>query len=217
MITFNGYDCWLLPNYSRNMINTYPMSKLVSNSFTIETTVKIDWENIEKEENSHKGIVSFNGMHFGIQVKIVNGEYIVSSEAWTLNDDGVSVLNDCYLVVDKEETKEWTKLKMVYEKDKMISIEVNEQKREMNLGGKLVDYKSSYLWIGCQDNHKTTPEKYRGNFYGQMKELKIYTPKDTFFKSNFKKRTRYKIYDEANNGNHIMKKYLNKENYIIIF
>ena len=77
MITFNGYDCWLLPNYSRNMINTYPMSKLVSNSFTIETTVKIDWENIEKEENSHKGIVSFNGMHFGIQVKIVNGEYIV--------------------------------------------------------------------------------------------------------------------------------------------
>ena len=33
----------------------------------------------------------------------------------------------------------------------------------------------------------------------------------------FKKKTRYKIYDSSGNGNHLISKYLNDEGHIIIY
>ena len=217
MITFKGEGCYFVANYSRNMVSTYSFKELFQNDITIKTEVKIDWKKIEKEEHSYKGIVSFNGMHFGIMIKVDNGDYLLSAEIWTMNKEGIYVLNDCYLKLDRNTYDDWRKIKLELKQGKSISLETTEGKRKLELNGKIPDHSTSYLWIGCQDNHRDTPEKHRGNFIGQMKSLQIDTSNGMFFDSDFKKRTRYKIFDFSGNGNHLLKSYLNDDGNLIVY
>jgi len=217
MITFKGGDCYFVANYNRNAVSSYNFKKLFKEDLIIKTKVKIDWKSIEKEEHSYKGIVSFNGMHFGIMLKIDNGDYLLSAEVWTMGQDGIYILNDCYIKLNKDTFDEWRNIKLELKQNKTISLETTEGKEEIKLTGKIPDYSTSYMWVGCQDNHRDTPEKHRGNFIGQMKQLSINTTNGYFFKSNFNKRTRYKIFDESGNGNHLLKKHLNSEGNLIVY
>ena len=44
MITLNDKGCWLIANYSRNMVSTYRIQELVNNDITIEVKCKINWK-----------------------------------------------------------------------------------------------------------------------------------------------------------------------------
>ena len=41
--------------------------------------------------------------------------------------------------------------------------------------------------------------------------------RDIKFDFDFKRKTRYKIYDESGNGNHLMKKFINEKGHVMVF
>ena len=81
----------------------------------------------------------------------------------------------------------------------------------------VIDYQTSFLWIGCCNNNLGTPNHLTGNFLGNMNYLKISADEKIFLESDFKRVTDYKVYDKSGNGNHLLKKFLNEEGQITIF
>ncbi|HIF02389.1 MAG TPA: pyridoxal-phosphate dependent enzyme [Nitrospinaceae bacterium] len=67
------------------------------------------------------------------------------------------------------------------------------------------DYETSYLWVGCSNAFSSCPEEHRWYFTGRVDYLEIIKEEETIFKSNMKKLTEFKIYDESENGNHFLK------------
>ena len=216
MITLNDKGCWLLANYSRNMVSTYRIQELVKNDINIEVNCKIDWEKIIESNQDFSGIVCFNGAHFGILCKIYDGKPVISAEVWSEYNDE-QICNDAIIEIDTTTNDEWRTITFNYKKDSKISITTTEGSVEKEIKGTILDYTNSYLWVGCCDNHKPTPPEYQGNWYGQIKSLKIKGEKKLFLNYNFKKKTRYKIYDKSGNGNHLMKKFINDEGHVIVF
>ena len=85
------------------------------------------------------------------------------------------------------------------------------------MSGNIIDYQHSYLWLGCCDNHLSAPDEYRGNWFGKVKKLKVKGKNKTFADFDFKRKTRYKIYDKSGNGNHLMKKFINEKGHVMVF
>ena len=69
MIKFDGENCILLPNFSRNAISTFQLKDLVNNNFVIETKVEVDWKKLNPEKQRMYGIVSFNGQDMGNEIR----------------------------------------------------------------------------------------------------------------------------------------------------
>lgn len=223
MINIDRNNIYLMANYSRNMVSTYRIQELVNDDMEISVTCKPDWKKIIESGQNYTGVVCFNGAHFGILCKVYGDQATISAEVWT-EHEGENVVNEALVYVNRDLDNEWRDIKLVYKKDKMISIETTEGYNEKQLLGKTLDYTNAYMWIGCCDNHQATPLEYQGNWAGQMKKLHIKGKslfkggKGKYFgKYDFKKKTRYKIYDSSGNGNHLISKYLNDEKQIIIF
>ena len=216
VITIKDDTKYLLANYSRNMVSTYRIQELVNDDFEIKVTCKIDWQTIVKSNQNFTGVVCFNGAHFGILCKVYNGQAVISAEVWT-EHEGENMVNEAFVYVNRDLDDDWRNIKLVYRKDKTISIETTEGTMEKELLGKTLDYSNAYLWIGCCDNHKPTPFEYQGNWTGQIKFLQIKGKNKLFGNYEFKKKTRYKIYDSSGQGNHLISKYLNNEGHIIIY
>ena len=85
------------------------------------------------------------------------------------------------------------------------------------MSGDIIDYKHAYLWLGCCDNHLSAPDEYRGNWFGKVKKLKVKGKNKTFADFDFKRKTRYKIYDKSGNGNHLMKKFIYEKGHVMVF
>ena len=216
MITLNDKGCWLIANYSRNMVSTYRIQELVSNDITIEVKCKINWKKIIESKQDFSGIVCFNGAHFGILCKIYDGTPVISAEVWSKHNDE-QICNDAFVEIDTDTNDEWRTITLEYKKDTKISISTTEGSVEKEIKGTTIDYSNSYLWVGCCDNHKNTPNEFRGNWYGQIKSLKITGVGKKFLDYDFKKKTRYKIYDKSGNGNHLISKYLNDKGHVIVY
>ena len=103
------------------------------------------------------------------------------------------------------------------------AIEVDNENKTISLGGEdgifwyhesqtkkfegdlVDDYETSYLWIGCSNAISSCPEEHRWYFTGRVDYLEIIKEEETIFKSNMKKLTEFKIYDESETGNHFLK------------
>jgi predicted membrane protein len=48
-------------------------------------------------------------------------------------------------------------------------------------------------------------EEFRNQFFGDIHYLEIKRDDKTIFKSNFNRKTEFKIFDESNSGNHLLK------------
>ena len=217
MITTNENNVWLIPSFSRNAVSTYRLQELVKDNFEINVRVKMDWKKINEYKFTNSGIVCLNGLHFGIICKVTDeGHTSISGETWTYHN-GKQVQNVCNIEINQNDWKDWKNIKFTYKKDKYISIQTSEGRDLVELKGRLEDYSNSYLWLGCCDNHENQPNEYRGHWFGKINYLKIQGKGKPFAEFDFKKRTRYKVYDISENGNHLIKKHLNKENYIVVF
>ncbi len=210
MIKFDGENCILLPNFSRNAISTFQLKDLVNNNFVIETKVEVDWKKLNPEKQRMYGIVSLNGQDMGIFCNIYGDVKIVTAEVWTQKDVGVQ--NEIKLeVVD-----DILDIKFIYNHNKDLELVVNGKSEKINLDN-VIDYQTSFLWIGCCNNNLGTPNHLTGNFLGNMNYLKISAGEKVFLESDFKRVTDYKVYDKSGNGNHLLKKFLNEEGQITIF
>jgi hypothetical protein len=219
MIKINNVaNTWLIPSYSRNAVSTYLLRALVKDDFEIEVSVKTDWNMIKKSEQKFSGIAVLNGLHFGIICKVDDsGGRLISGEVWT-EVNGKNHNEVVQIELDhKNDDSDWRDIKFTYIKNKSITLETTEGKKTKELDGNIVDYKHAYLWLGCCDNHLSAPDEYRGNWFGKVKKLKIQGKNKTFADFDFKRKTRYKIYDKSGNGNHLMKKFINEKGHVMVF
>jgi hypothetical protein len=198
------------------MVSTYRIQELVESDITIEVKCKIDWEKIIESNQDFAGIVCFNGAHFGILCKIYDGTPVISAEVWS-EYNNENICNDAFIEIDTTTNDEWRTITLNYKKNSKISIKTTEGSVEKEIQGTVLDYSNAYLWVGCCDNHKPTPPEYQGNWYGQIKSIKITGNNKKFLDYDFKKKTRYKIYDKSGSGNHLISKHLNEDGEVIIF
>ena len=173
---------------------------------------------IKISKQKFAGIAVLNGLHFGIICKVDDlGGRLIAGEVWTeVNGENHNEV----VMVELDHTKDdsdWRDIKFTYIKNKSITIETNEGKKTKELSGNIVDYQNSYLWLGCCDNHLSAPDEYRGNWFGKVKKLKVKGKNKTFADFDFKRKTRYKIYDKSGNGNHLMKKFINEKGHVMVF
>jgi len=61
------------------------------------------------------------------------------------------------------------------------------------------------LWVGCGNNFENCDDEFRWNFDGDITYAEVIIDGKTIFKSKCEKKTKYKIYDESENGNHLIK------------
>ena len=125
MIKVDRKNVYLLANYSRNTPSTYRIQELVSNDMEISVTCRPDWKKIFESKHEYTGIVCFNGAHFGILCKVYSGQAIISAEVWT-EHEGENIVNEAFVYVDRDLDDDWRDIKLVYKKDKSISIETKE-------------------------------------------------------------------------------------------
>ena len=67
------------------------------------------------------------------------------------------------------------------------------------------DYVFSYLWLGCGNNFENCDDEFRWNFYGDISYAEVIINGKTIFQSKCGKKTKYKVYDESQSGNHLVK------------
>ena len=141
-----------------------------------------------------------NGKHLGIH--IYNNLLIAS--VWT--DKGIF---ETQMILDNKNIK----CRFVCDnKNKQISLIADDKTSTIDFKGKLVDdYKYSYLWVGCGNGFLEEDSEFRNNFTGDIHYLEIFKNNKVIFKSELDRQTQFKVFDESNSGNHLLK--FNKEWY----
>ena len=177
---------------NKNGLSVRPPRDLhLADTFEFEVNFIVD---MEKCKGKSGGIVMMNGKHLGIHIwnKKLNGS------VWT--EDGVF---DTYQNVGSKDIE----CRFICDnKNKQISLIVGNIKTTTDFTGDLVDdYKYSYIWVGCGNGLKDIEEEFKNHFYGYINYLEIKRNDKVIFKSEFKKKTEFKVFDESNSGNHLLK------------
>ena len=182
---------FLAPDNKSGLSVRPPRDLYLSDKFEFKVKFTVDFEKCEGET---RGIVMMNGKHLGIHIwnKNLNGS------VWT--EDGIFT---AYQNVDNKEIE----CRFICDnKNKQISLIIGDEKTTTNFTGNLIDdYKYSYIWLGCGNGHKDVEDEFRNHFYGEIDFLEIKRDDKIIFQSNFKKKTEFKVFDESNSGNHLLK------------
>jgi hypothetical protein len=185
----------------------------------------------ENSNTQESGVMIKNGKHLGISVaKTGNNFRIVKGAVWVETDTSeesgiceiIIPLNDVINTPDISD--EYLNLVFSYDIiNQKLQLIVNNRKKIIDVPNKLIDYTSSWLWIGCANPLESLPMEYRNYFFGEYKLIGIYQKcltdyeiKDAFDKIiipehkpvayyDFKEVTPYKILDITNNGNNLQK------------
>jgi len=184
----NKENIYFLPSTNKNGLSTAAPTFMDdgNKSFEFIVTGVIDLDEYQRDTNY--GVVMLNGKHLGISVA---DDYIVGT-FWT--EKGVKQIF-CNTDIGKEFTAH---LKCDVENN-TIYFNGNSVKIDGRL---LDDYKYSYLWVGCASAINDESE---WNCYGVLNYIEIIKDNKTIFKSNLKEKTEFKVFDESENGNHLLK------------
>ncbi len=219
MITFDGDNSYYIPNQSRNSLSKFEINKLSKKSFKIQTKVKIDWDNLDLSQ-TRNGIVVLNGMDMGIlctvtqdNIKMIIGQTWTQGKEEAKPEEIMIPVNDDILDIEFD-----------YEHMNKISLKVNDKKEILELNTKnVIDYTTSVLWIGCCNNsiygfEYVVPEFLKGNLNGEMHSLKIYSEDKVVVEYDFEEQTEFKVRDISGNGNHLIRKVIDKDlGHLVLF
>ena len=221
MISINEKsNVWFIPSYSRNAVSTFRLRELITDDFELYITIKTDWKKLIQSEQKFGGILCLNGLHFGILCKYdAWGGRQLAGEVWSIiGEEKHNDVAQISLEHNSEDIdKDWRDIKFTYKKNESITLETKEGKVTTMLKGNIADYKESYMWLGCADNHLHSPDEYKGNWFGSIKKMRVMAKNKLFADFDFKTKTRYKIYDKSGNGNHLLKKFINDEGHVVVF
>jgi hypothetical protein len=226
MIKFTGENSFFLPNYSRNQINAEnKIPELVSNDFSIEVNTKLDWKKCIKKmdykNHFELGITAFNGMPFGVVLRKAWPEKgqpntpAVSATVWVQGKDKLEPVY-CDVIVS-EKFKGISNIKMNYVKDKSLELIVNGNGNKVDLHAPIADYSEAWLWVGCCSGFPFTPTEHQGFFEGEISSLKISTNDYDFLDCDFSITNGRKIFDDSEFGHHLLNRYLNVDNTLVVF
>lgn len=204
MIILNGKNSYYIPAYSRNRVSDYPVKNIYNSDFKFELKVKIDWKNLIKGQRAY-GIASFNGMDMGVFCGVYGEQRMIMAQIWT---DGEEKADMEEVFIDVNDDNDIFDIKFEYQYESKIVLSVNGITKELILKNKPVDYSQSMLWLGCCNNHPTTPENLKGNLTGEIYNFSLYSNDDCIAKYDFKKQTDFKTFDISGNGNHLVKTFI---------
>ena len=189
-ITINDKNYFFIPPNNKNELSTsLPSDFHKAKSFEFICDVEV---NVDKHQLHYKYpgyIMSLNGKHLGIFAAY---NYIGVS-IWTKNGEETII----HYPKDMESNQQIHFICNLEEK----YIKLNDFKKSFK--GKLVtDYRFSYMWVGC-GNGLNDDAKFQ--FYGKMNSVEIIKNNKTIFKTDFKQKTKFKVFDQSNCGNHLVK------------
>jgi hypothetical protein len=247
MINFKGDDAWFLPNVHKSHLSNYPLNRICEDSFTFCVRTKINWDKMEADTmKGWGGIMMRNGMHSGLVAVKSKSSFAINGEVWT-NIDGNPTPKTIYLRIHENDKDSWLDLTYIYEikgvltimSDKSVSLDwdnvagANKSKhyysKQLEIKGNIIDYRDSWLWLGCANAFGGCDEEHRQYLQGKISHIGIFGKKldehevKSFFDScdsglentdlndlvpvsytDFITRTPYKSFDYSGNGNHIV-------------
>ena len=203
-------NVYFLPQTNKNSLST-ALPQFSGNVKSLEFKVKFKPDFSKSKPDTNYGVIMLNGKHLGIswseskdgQCNIIGSlwteeEYQKLSVPLTNDKETLNRANDytyAHFVVDIENG--WMRLNNVAESKASVTKKIK---------GKLSnDYVFSYLWLGCGNNFENCDEEYRWNFYGNINYAEVIINGKTVFHSTCQKKTKYKVYDESQSGNHLVK------------
>lgn len=197
-------NVYFLPPTNKNSLSTaLPQFSGDVKSFEFKVKFKPDFS--KSKQGINYGIMMLNGKHLGISwLESEDGQSNIVGSLWTeeeiqqiyspltYNRNTLKRTNDytyAHFIVDIENG--WMRLNNTATK---------------KIKGKLSnDYRFSYLWLGCGNSFENCDDEYRWNFYGNINYAEVIINGKTVFHSTCQKKTKYKVYDESENGNHLLK------------
>ena len=247
MINFKGDGAWFLPNVHKSNLSNFPLNKLCDGSFTFCVRAKVDWDAMEEDTlRGWGGILMRNGMHSGLVAVKGEKSLAINAEIWSDNE-GEPTPKTVYLLIQEKDKDSWLDLTYIYEASGLLIIMCNKSIplhsssasgtkkndyyyfKELKIEGEIIDYRDSWLWLGCANAFGSCDEEHRQYFRGDISHVgvfgrKLYEPEvKSFFDScdsglkntdlndlvpvsytDFITRTPYKCFDYSGNGNHIV-------------
>jgi len=197
-------NVYFLPPTNKNSLST-ALPQFSGNVKSFEFKVKFKPDFSKSKQGINYGIMMLNGKHLGISwLESEDGQSNIVGSLWTeeeiqqiyspltYNRNTLKRTNDytyAHFIVDIENG--WMRLNNTATK---------------KIKGKLSnDYRFSYLWLGCGNSFENCDDEFRWNFYGNINYAEVIINGQTVFYSKCQKKTKYKVYDESENGNHLLK------------
>lgn len=227
---FNGTSSYLIRNTDLYGLSRYNHEHLIDKNFTILANIKPNFDlALNKNEPRIGYVVCKNGLHIGIYfMKTIteNGNlYQVGCSYCTIHN-GTDSFN--YVNIDIKKSDNIYNVAMVHNKnDKSITLYVNNEQKTITYEGELVDYSNSWLWVGAACGTDEYDERYSYFYHGDIQYIGIFkesiNEKVLFdilslnkilnydskclpvFITNFSEYTQFRIKDQSNNGNHLVK------------
>jgi len=195
-LTINDNNYFFIPPNNKNGLSTsLPSDFHKAKSFEFICDVEVDVEKMN--EFNHQGyLMCLNGKHLGV---FAGTDYIGVS-LWTEHgEEKVEVF--------PKDMKRNQRIHFVCNLEKKYFEIKNtgnlwKDKKHYFEGELVSDYRFSYLWIGCGNGFN---DDARFQFYGKLHKVEVIKNNKTIFKTDFKQKTKFKVFDQSNCGNHLIK------------
>lgn len=232
MIKLDGTECYFVPPSSKYGLAEIIPKYVTENSFTFIARCKIDWDSMEEGELSQEGgILMKNGQHMGIAAFKNDGNRYIKCSLWVQDRKGeTKCIEKHFILTDEAKDKEYFISFRHDFKNKKLRVGNYDYFEEMTYKGHtVIDYSDSWLFIGAANAFESCNEEHRHYFrgeisfvsvhseylsddaikeiahaYGNRTKLKKLQNLNTVLFSDFSIRTDYKVYDNSDNGNHII-------------
>jgi|TARA_B100000073_G_scaffold281492_1_gene242265 hypothetical protein len=238
MLSFIGSNSYFIPNVHKNSVSTKNLNEVVKDDFTFNVRIKPEWSRCGQNHHDSYGVIALNGMDLGIFLrKDEQGNYNINAEFWIDNENPKVKLVQLVSGTDFE-LDEWLNISLVFKKNKSMTLICNSSMNRVSFEDDLVDYGSSWLWIGCANNRWNVDGALWRNYIGKIKRIGVFNKAlskkeinkffenyekkdnettDPFFITTKFRRTRYKVFDESYTGNHLCKNIYNTDGRNLMF
>lgn len=207
-MTFDNNLSYFISPDNRYGLQVKNINTITNEDFTFITTFKVDWEKLKDPG----GVLCKSGMHMGIFVFNDGTNCYIQGIAW-FKIKGENRPIDVAIQIPKEKENEILSVKIsLNKKNKLLTLKTDWKTESKRYEGELVDYKNSWVWLGCANGHESCSPEHRNYFYGEIFHASIYdidtqdeNVENALFYTNFDEKTFYKIKDLSGNGNHLTK------------
>jgi len=232
MIKLNGRDCYFVIPESKYGLSTIIPKYVTDDDFTFMVKCKPQWSMMKEGNWSQEGgLVIKNGMHMGISCFVNGGDRYFKGTLWLENRKGEkNCIEHHFLVSGEDKDKEYfISFRHSIKEKKLVIGNYDHYKVTRYSAERPIDYSDSWLWIGAANAFKSCDEEHKHYFRGEIsfvgvwgeylsdsdiqnisencgniKNMKKIQNDKTVLFSNFKTRTPYKVYDDSDNGNHVI-------------
>lgn len=176
MIQLKGDNAYFIPPKNRYGLCKRETFDLTEKDFTICVRVKIDWDKMEIGTPTHEGgIVAKNGRHCGLSALKINEEQCyIKAQFWTWQTREVGVeFHDTW--IDVNQNSDWMTVAMIHDKKKkVVTCYVDGKVSKISYSGEIIDYRDSWIWVGCNNSLDSCAPEHRGFLHGEINHLSIF-------------------------------------------